>query len=921
MALPAGTVTLFFSDIEGSTLLLERLGERYADVLEEHRSVIRDAVAANGGHELRTEGDAFFVVFARAGDAVRAAIAAQRELAASSSLGVASLRVRIGLHTGEPRVLGHDYVGMDVHCAARICSAAHGGQIVVSETTERILAGQAIAGIALDDLGEHRLKDLSRPMRLHQVVADGLTADFPPLRTLDYPPANLPGEWGPFTTFLGREAEVEALARLVLERRNRLVTLVGPGGVGKTRLAIEAAGRLAGDFPDGARFVPLAAVWEFRDLAPAIARALAAPVMEGESARDALVRLLSNRHLLLVLDNFEQLVDGAPLVADLLGACPALAVIITSREPTRLAAERLYPVHPLDVPDLSASSAGVELERYGAVAMFCDRARARDPAFTLDESNATAVCEICRRLDGMPLALELAAARTGLLSVPELAARLDRALAVLVGGARDAPERQRTLRATIDWSYDLLTGQERSAFAQMAVFAAGATVTVAEAVTGASLDTLESLVAKQLLVSHDERLVMLETVREYALERLAANPDRDAVQERLATWCLEFLHEATAHLVKADRAPWLAKLDAELPNALAALSSALEEHEAELALRLVGELGNYWWHTHHSEGVLRWIDAALELGRDASPPLRAAALLNRGRLTDFRRSDEPNRDDLQASLDLYRACDDPRGIAACLTHLAFAETWVGNYDAASALSEQAVRHAERAQDEATIASARVSWARSGVGYDDVASRARSALPYLQRVGNLDQLARVCIAAGYVAIAEGHHRDAITWLDEAFDAARQLDDPSELFAVHGNQGLARLFLHELEDAGQHFRDALVICREVWQDYHAGVDEALLGLAAVEASRGHLARAARLTGAAKAHQARRGFLDEEIVWSRLVDDIAAARHRYGPARWDIAERDGAALSVHDAFDLALERGQFAPMAITATEATPS
>jgi len=919
MALPAGTVTLLFSDIEGSTRLLERLGDRYAEVLDEHRRVIRAAVAAHGGHELRTEGDAFFVVFARAGDAVRAAVAAQRELAANSAPDGMALRVRMGLHTGEPRVMGHDYVGMDVHCAARICSAAHGGQVVVSETTERILAGQGIEGVALDDLGEHRLKDLSRPMRLHQIVADGLTANFPPLRTLDDPSTNLVGERGPLTALLGREADLEALARLVLERRNRLVTLVGSGGVGKTRLAIETAGRLAGDFTDGARFVPLATLWDSRDLASAIARALAAPVRVGEPARDALVRFLGNRHLLLLLDNFEQLVDGAPLVADVLGECPELTVIVTSREPTRLAAERLYPVRPLEVPDVAESGAAADLVRYGAVAMFCDRVRARDPAFILDEFNAAPVCEICRRLDGMPLALELAAARCGLLSAPELAARLDRALTVLVGGARDAPERQRTLRATIDWSYDLLTSEERSAFAHMAVFAGGATVAAAEVVAGASLDTLDSLVAKQLLASRDERLLMLETVREYALERLADEPDRDAVQERLATWCLDFLHEATAHLVRADRARWLAKLDAELPNALAALSSALEHRDAELALQLVGELGHYWWNTHRSEDALRWIDAALELGRDAPPRLRAAALLNRGRLTDVRRSDEPNREDLRASLELYRACDDARGVAVCLTHLAFAETWVGNYEEASALSEQAVRYAERSQDEETIASARATWARSAAGYEAVASRARSAMPYLHRVGNLERLISVCITAGYVAIAERRYREALLWLDEALDAARRLEDPSELFAVYGNQGLASVFLQELEDAARQFCDALAIAREGWQDDHAGVDEALLGLAAVEASRGRLGRAARLTGAAKAHQVRRGFLDEETVWSRLLDDIAPARHRSDPERWDRAEREGAALTIHDAIDLALEHGRFAPATITATQAT--
>jgi predicted ATPase/class 3 adenylate cyclase len=918
MALPAGTVTLLFSDIEGSTRLLEELGERYDAVLDEHRRIVRRAVAQHDGEELRTEGDSFFVAFSRAGDAVRAAVAAQRSLGACAWPGGVAVRVRMGLHTGEPRVAGRDYVGIDVHCAARICSAAHGGQVVVSESTERLLAGEAIDGVGLRDLGEHRLKDLSRPLRLHQVVADGLTAEFAPLRTLE--PRGGPESWAPPTALFGREADLETLTALVRERANRLVTLVGPGGVGKTRLAIEATRRVRGDYADGAGFVALAAISDHRDLAPAVARALSAPVRDGEAAQAAVVRFLFGRHLLLVLDNFEHLLDGAPLVGDLIAACPQLMVLVSSREPTRLAAERLYPVRPLEVPDASASAAALEPTRYGAVAMFCDRARARDPAFVLDESNARPVGAICRRLDGLPLALELAAARCGLLSVEELARRLDHALAVLVAGARDAPERQRTLRATIDWSYNLLTSEERGAFARMAVFAGGATVAAAEAVTGASLDTLDSLVAKQLLSRGDERLLMLETVREYALERLSKDPDRDAVQQGLTAWCLGFLREATPHLVRADRASWLAKLNAELPNALVALSWALDVGRPEPALQLVGELGAYWWHTHHSDDALRWIDAALELGRDASPCLRAGALLNRGRLTDVRRSDKPNRRDLQASLELYRACDDASGIAACLTHLAFAETWVGHHDEATVLSEQAVRYAERAQDQEAIASALARGVDSGTDYDDVARRARSAMPYLQRVGNLDQLAHVCVTAAYVAIAERRHQDALAWLDGALDAARPFDDPGWQFIIQGNQGLARLFLHDLKDARERFCAALAVCVEAGRE--SAVDETLLGLAAVEASRGQPARAACLTGAAKAHEARRGFGEEEIVWSRLIDDILApARENYGPERWDLAEREGAALTVHDAIDLALERGRFARVAIMTTPAAPS
>jgi predicted ATPase/class 3 adenylate cyclase len=837
MALPAGTVTLLFSDIEGSTRLLEHLGEGYADVLDEHRRIVRGAVAAHGGHELRTEGDAFFVVFARAGDAARAAVAAQRGLAGGAWSGGSRVQVRIGLHTGEPRVVGRDYVGIDVHCAARICSAAHGGQVVVSETTERLLAGEPVAGVSLCDLGEHRLKDLSRPMRLHQIVAAGLPDDFPPLRALEHPPTSAPGRWAPPTALFGRQADLEALVRLVREGGNRLVTLLGPGGVGKTRLAIETAERVAGDFADGARFVPLGAVSEARDLASAIARALAAPVREGEPVRAALLRFLSNRHRLLVLDNFEQLVEGAPVVSELIGACPELTILVTSREPTRLAAERLYPVRPLEVPDASASAAAIE--RYGSVAMFCERARARDPAFAIDESTAPGVREICRRLDGLPLALELAAARLGLLSVPELAVRLDRALVMLVGGPRDAPERQRTLRATIDWSYDLLTTEERRAFAHMAVFAGGATVAAAEAITAASLETLDSLVAKQLVTRRGGRLLVLETVREYALERLAEDPDRDAVRERLAGWWLSFAREATPHLVRADREPWLARLDAELPNALAALSWALEQRRADLGLRLVGELGEYWLRTSRWEEGLSWLQVALELAPGASHHPHATALLYRARLTNVRRSDQGSRDDLEASLALFRACDDRAGIAACLGELAFAAAWRGRFERAAALSDEAIEFAERAQDEGVLATALSMSAMSVAKYKDAAPRARIALARLQAAGDVRGVAPVCLNIGYLALAERHYEDALAWCDRGLESARRLEDIWQVFCIRTNEALARLFLLQFDEAAKTFCEALTVCHDAGAENIA--DETLLGFAAAEASRGEFARA--------------------------------------------------------------------------------
>jgi predicted ATPase/DNA-binding SARP family transcriptional activator len=336
---------------------------------------------------------------------------------------------------------------------------------------------------------------------------------------------------------IGRDVEIRAVADRVRSDAVRLLTLVGPGGVGKTRLALEAAHLAQADFRDGACLVEMAAISEPREVAPAIARAIGAPPQRGERAEASLLRFLRDRRLFLVVDNFEHVVDAAPLVAELLAACSQLTILLTSREPTRLAAERLFPVRPLAVPD--AASSPFDVERFGAIAMFCDRARARDPDFALDDSNAQDVSEVCRRLDGLPLALELAAARIGSLAPAELAERLDGALSVLVSGARDAPERQRTLRATIDWSYGLLSHDERAAFAHMAVFANGATMATAEHVTGTSLNTLDALVAKQMLVRRNQRVIMLETVREFAFEKLGADHDADETYRRLAAWVSE----------------------------------------------------------------------------------------------------------------------------------------------------------------------------------------------------------------------------------------------------------------------------------------------------------------------------------------------------------------------------------------------
>jgi predicted ATPase len=619
------------------------------------------------------------------------------------------------------------------------------------------------------------------------------------------------------------------------------------------------------------------------------------------------LRFLADRHLLLVLDNFEQLVEAAPLVSELLSGCPGVSVLITSREPARLAAERVFPVRPLAVPSVAAPSSAVELERFAAVAMFVDRARARAPDFAIDEANAAHVSEICRRLDGLPLALELAAARVGLLAPGDLAARLDDALGVLVSGARDAPDRHRTLRATIDWSFNLLTDAERQAFARMAIFPAGASVGVAEAVTDASLDTLDSLVAKQLLVRHGERLNMLETVREYAAERQAEDPEADAVQLRLAEWCGRFARETTPGLRGAERMTSLARLDAELPNLLAVLSWALDHGPAEPFLQLLGDLGDYWWYSSRWQEGLPWFNAALDTASTASDHGRATALLYRGRLTDAHLSYQRHHEDLELSLGLFRACDDPAGIAACLGHLAWDEAWCGRFDRAEALAIEAVQAAQRAGDERIVALTLSIRALVASGYEDLARRATAAVAHLRAVGDLIGLVRICGNVGYAATVERRYDDALSWLEQGLEFARPLGDPAALFFIRTNQGLASLLADDLEEARHAFCEALTACRDGAEEV---ADETLLGLAAAEALQGELERAARLAGAAQSRETADRSVDEDTIWDRLYDEILTpARDRYGAENWDRAAGAAAMLSLEEAIDLALAQGPLA------------
>src|SRR3954468_8908599 len=616
--LPTGTVTLLFSDIEGSTRLLRRVGDAYADLLAQHRRLLGEAFTRHRGVVVDDEADSFFVAFASAKHAVAGAAAGQRALADHDWPGGEEVRVRMGLHTGEPHAVEGRYVGLDVHHAARVMAVAHGGQVLVSETTKALLDDAA----RLRDLGEHRLKDLTRPQQLYQLELDGLPNEFPPLATLDNRPTNLPAQPN---AFIGREREL-AETRALLDREEvRLLTLIGPGGTGKTRLALQLAAEVVEQFANGVFFVSLAPIRDWELVVPTILRTLGPREQPGERPLATLTEYLREKELLLLLDNFEQVLAASPAVAGLLDSAPGLQLLVTSRMPLHLRAERAHRVPQLAVPDLRRPAVAEEVLDYESVRLFVARARAAAVDFTVTDVNAEAVAEICVRLDGLPLAIELAAPRVRTLTPPALLRRLDQRLALLTGGAQDVDARQRTLRGTIEWSYDLLLAKEKTLFARLAIFVGGCRLEAAEEVCdfdgtfgGELLDALDSLVQKSLLRQRadsdgEPRFWMLETIREFGLELLGSADELEAACERHAAWTATAVERLHPDARTGDHPAFLARVDDEYANVREAIAFARQEADGELLLRLATALWGFWSSRVYGAEGRRALEDALEL--------------------------------------------------------------------------------------------------------------------------------------------------------------------------------------------------------------------------------------------------------------------------------------------------------------------
>jgi predicted ATPase/class 3 adenylate cyclase len=859
--LPQGTVTFLFTDIQGSTKLLRRLGDDYGRALGTHRELLRATFARHRGREVDTQGDAFFVAFARARDAVAAATDSQRALLAHEWPHGEPVLVRMGIHTGEPLVIDGHYVGMDVHRAARICSAAHGGQIVISESTLRLLDPDSNRGIHFKDLGTHRLKDVEHPERILQVIAEGLPADFPPLRSAR-PPTNIPRSLAPL---IGRIAERAELEGMLLGDAARLVTVTGPGGIGKTRLAATIALGLLDDFNDGVFFVDLGTVQSKDLVGSVIAHALQIPLEADRPVVDAIVDHIGAKQMLLVLDNFEQALEGASVIAQLLHGCPRLTAFVTSRAILSIRGEQEYPLSPLGLPENTTLAA---VTRSEAAQMFVERAATARPEFTLTDHNAAAVAEICRLVDGLPLAIELAAARVKLFSPAALLGRLDHRLKLLSGGARDLPVRHRALRTTIDWSYDLLAPDERSFFRDLAVFSGGATLDAIEKIMGDDLDALDMLTT---LVNHsligqredsggEVRFNMLQTIREYALELLDEHPGHVNLRDR----------HASHYIDVAERAP--AGIEADHDNMRAALSWLLQRAEAGLhdkgaqALQLASALGGYWYRHGHAVEGSTWLERALADAVEAPEGVRANALRQLGVLMEQQHRLDRAREVLEEALAYFR--DDGNRVeeAKCLNSLGVVARSRQDFDAAQELFETSVSlRRQMGDEEGTSAS-------------------------------LVNLGILCTDRGDLDRAQG-------LLEEALDIDRRLGDDWGAAVTTTNLGVVHLELGDIERARLMVKDAIRGFVEAGDlDGAADGIEALVGVASAE---GRLIRSARLAGAAASLRDTLGIPRSPADEARFDRWLAPPRSDLGDDAFEGARAEGAAMTSDQAIQYALEQ----------------
>jgi predicted ATPase/class 3 adenylate cyclase len=908
--LPAGTITMLFSDIEGSTALLGRLGEAYGEALPAQRAIMRAAITSCGGREMGTEGDSFFVVFSSAGDAVRCCLDAQRALAARDWPGGVAVRVRMGLHAGEPARHEDGYIGLDVHRAARVAAVGYGGQVLLSEAAAALVRDGLPPGASLQDLGVHRLQDLGRPERIFQLQAAGLPAQFPPLRSLGNPalPNNLPAQ---LATFIGRDRELAEVRALV--KTSRLVTLTGPGGSGKTRLGLQLAAGLLGGSGDGVWLADLAVLTDEDAVAAVISQALGIAAQPGRPVLETLLDALALQETLIVLDNCEHLIGGCAKTADaIVRRCPRVHLLATSREPLGIGGETIYRVPPMSLP----GPGGYDPATAGscdAVALFADRARAQGAGLLVDERTAPLVVSICARLDGLPLAIELAAARLRSLSLSDLHDRLDQRFRLLTGGSRTAPGRQQTLEATVEWSYDLLHGAEQVLLGRLSVFAEGFDLDAAEAVCGFGdievfevADLLGSLVDKSLVVAEPNaetlRYRLLETIRQFAAEKLAEAGEAQA-GAAAAAHCAHFLSVATAaapSLTGPDQVRWLARLDTDQANLRRAAEHAASAPDGTAqVLRFGAALKRYRTVRNRDEEALALLPALDRPDARADPELFGAALVTAAlaaRGVDIAAA----RRLCEQAVTLARQLGTGRLLIESLAALSSVFRFAGEPERGLAPGREAVERARQLGDDVLLGESLTYYLLCDAVIDPAHATPlfTEALVCAQRSGDIFCTYRLTNNAGVHALRAGDIPAARAYLQQAAQAMRAIG--TERPDVPINLGWVLRQDHDPDGARSSFQAALRMSRRTGD--RRGLAAASLGLACLAADTGDWHRAAVLHGVAQAFLDPTGQPWEELEARYRRASLDQVRGHLGQDQFDRAHASGMALSFDETLNLA-------------------
>ncbi len=910
--LPTGTITFLFTDIEGSTQRWDAHREAMEAAVARHDSLLRTVCERHFGYVFKTVGDAFCVAFGRPEDAIAAALDAQRALNAEDFSSVDGLRVRVALHTGTADERDGDYFGPAVNRVARLLSVGHGGQILVSGASRELAHSNLPADATLTDLGSHRLKDLAEAEHVWQLCGTGLQQEFPALRSLDASPNNLPLH---FTSFRGRELDLAEVKSLISE--HRLVTLSGAGGIGKTRLAVQAAADLIEGYPDGVWFADLASLSDPQLVASVIAKVVGMTQVQGSKVDEAIPQWLKRKQLLLILDNCEHVIETvAPLAAAILSTAAGVRILATSRQTLGIGGEFLYRLPSLSMPEATTGISAEKASAYGAIALFVDRATASDTHFALSDTNAAIVAEICRRLDGIPLAIELAAARVKVMSIPKLAERLNERFRLLTGGSRAALPRQKTLGALIDWSYDLLTLHERVLFNRAGIFAGGFSLDAVTAVcTGDGidetdvLDLLSSLTDKSLLVAdtgpEQERYRMLESTRSYALDKLTAAGERERLARLHGLYFRDQAQAADLRFGHGSTAAWLASVEVELDNYRAVLEWALTGgHDPALGGGVAGALERLWRDGGLTGEGRYWIERAQAILDEAAHPQVAARLWRASAMLSMGKS---KHDHAEHALALYESAGDKHGAAWALYTLGVSLIQMGQLEEASEMNTRALAAMREGGDDWGVAACLSSQAFIHWETDIVRARElfAQALAAFKTLGDEGGTAIVLANLAEMEFADGHVEQALRLTTEALEILARGKNATNLAIGYNNSAAYRISLGDIHEAGRAAREGLRWARQAQSALHIAMT--LQQFALLGALRGQAQNAARLIGYVNTQYKELGSERESTEQLGYEKLIAALRQQIGDAEMQRLAAEGAGWSEDQAVEgaqLALE-----------------